>query len=61
MKGNLDLIIYFLTRRTFRGDQVKDREGKEEFRFAIDMITISREWCVVAILVRKQGPPKIQF
>ena len=37
----------------FRGDQARDRRGKEEFRFAIDMIAISRELCVVAILVRK--------
>ena len=44
-----------------RGDQAKNREGKEEFRFAIDAIAISREWCVVAILVRKQGPLKIEF
>ena len=38
----------------FRGDQAKDREGKEEFRFAIDVITISREQCILAILVRNQ-------
>ena len=45
----------------FRGDQAKDREGKEEFRFAIDAIAISGERYVVAIHVRKQGPLKIQF
>ena len=45
----------------FRGDQAKDRARKEEFRFAIDAIAISREWCVVAINVRKQGHLKIQF
>ena len=45
----------------FRGDQAKDREGKEEFRFAIDAIAISGEGCIVAILFRKQGSLKIKF
>ena len=45
----------------FRGDHAKDREGKEEFRFAIDAIAIFGEPFIVAILVRKQGPLKIQF
>ena len=59
---NLSFIVYKVKQgEAFRGDQAKDREGKEEFRFAIDAIAISGEWCVVAILVRKQGPLKIEF
>ena len=62
LKEKLHIFIHKLRQgEAFRGDQAKDREGKEEFRFAIDAIKISGERCVVAILVRKQGPLEIQF
>ena len=55
------LFHYVIQGEAFRRDQAKDKERKEEFMFAIDAVAISREWCGIAILVRKQVPIKIQF